>query len=141
MDENNSIRNIKYLRMEALGGIILLLAATAGFVLGNSALEEYYYGFVNFQMRFSINSFSFSRPLIFWINDGLVSIFFLLIGLEIKSMLHSDVFSEKSQLTAPFSAAILGAVVPAIIYTLFNYDNEVNMRGWAIPTAMDTAFI
>lgn len=141
MNSSNSVRNSKYLRMETLGGLVLLLAAIAGFALNNSPLESYYDDFVNFQIRFSINNFSFSRPLIFWINDGLVSVFFLMIGLEIKSMLYSDAFSEKSQFTAPFSAAILGAIVPAIIFTIFNYDNHINMRGWAIPTAMDTAFI
>lgn len=141
MSETNTSNNNRYLRTEALGGIVLLVAAITGFVLNNSAYDEYYKGFVNFPLRFSVHDFSFTKPLIFWVNDGLVAIFFLLIGLEIKSMLHSEVLANRTQLMAPFAGAILGVIVPAIVYTIFNHDNHTNMRGWAIPTAMDTAFI
>jgi NhaA family Na+:H+ antiporter len=134
-------KNIHHLKIDTLGAAILLVAAIAGFTIGNSPLESFYEAFINFHLEFRINNFSFSKPILFWINDGLISVFFLFIGLEIKSMLHTEVFSGNIQLRAPISAAIFGAIVPALIFSLFNYDNELFMRGWAIPTAMDTAFI
>ncbi len=133
--------NVNYLRTEALGGIILLVAAITGFILSNSSLQSYYEGLIQFPLRLSIADIDYTKPLIFWINDGLVSIFFLLIGLEIKSMLHISQQSIKEQLSLPMSAAIAGAIVPAIVFSIFNHDDPINMRGWAIPTAMDTAFI
>lgn len=131
----------RYLKTEALGAVFLLTAAIAGFTMGNSPLETYYDAFIHFNLELRINDFSFNKPVLFWINDGLISLFFLFIGLEIKSMLHTEVVSGNVQLTAPISAAIFGAIVPAIIFSLFNFNNQFLMRGWAIPTAMDTAFI
>jgi NhaA family Na+:H+ antiporter len=141
MSHSKKIKNAHYLKIETIGAAILLAAAIAGFTIGNSPFESFYEEFINFHLEFKINKFSFSKPVLFWINDGLISLFFLFIGLEIKSMLHTEVFSGNVQLRAPISAAILGAIVPAIIFSLFNFDNQLFMRGWAIPTAMDTAFI
>lgn len=141
MSRNSHTKDAQYLKIEALGAVFLLTAAIAGFGMGNSPLESYYDAFINFNLEFRANDFSFNRPVLFWINDGLISLFFLFIGLEIKSMLHTEVFSGNVQLTAPISAAIFGAIVPAIIFSLFNFNNKFLMRGWAIPTAMDTAFI
>lgn len=131
----------KYFNLEAIGGIVLVIAAMLGFIFNNSPLEIYYDAFVSFPVAFSIGDFEFIRPFIFWVNDGLIAIFFFLIGLEIKSLLFSSDVDLKEQLTLPLSGAIAGVIVPALIYTAFNYHNETNMRGWAIPTAMDTAFI
>ncbi len=141
MSRKNNASNSRYFKTETLGAIFLLVAAIAGFTIGNSPLEAYYEAFIHFQLQLKINDFSFNKSLLFWINDGLISIFFLFIGLEIKSMLRTEVASGNIQLTAPISAAIFGAIIPAIIFSLFNFNNQLNMRGWAIPTAMDTAFI
>lgn len=131
----------RYIKTEALSGIILLVAAITGFILSNSPLQLYYHAFINMPVNIGIGSLNYTKPTIFWINDGLVSIFFLFIDLEIKELILANNTSITKQLTLPFSAAIGGVIIPGLIYTLFNYDNPINMRGWAIPTAMDTAFI
>lgn len=131
----------KYSKVDNIGSILLLAAAVLGFILSNCPLEIYYDAFVQFPLRFSINNFNFTKPLVFWINDGLVSLFFLLIGLEVKTMLFADNITIKKAITAPMCAAIAGVVFPALVFTIFNYSHHTNMRGWAIPTAMDTAFI
>lgn len=136
-----AIDNNKYLKTESLGAIILLVAAITGFTLSNSPWQIYYEGFINFPLSFRAGDLYYSKSILFWVNDGLVAIFFLLIGLEIKTTLYESEESLQAQLALPCSAAIAGALVPALIYTFFNHDSPVNMRGWAIPTAMDTAFI
>lgn len=141
MENYKSHSNINYMKIEALGGLVLLVAAILGCLLSNSPFAKSYYDFVNFPISFSVINYSYSRPTIFWINEGLIAIFFFLIGLEIKYMVKTQSKEEHSQLTAPIAGAILGAIVPALIFTLFNYSDQIAMRGWAIPTAMDTAFI
>lgn len=131
----------KYLRTETIGGLVLLIAAVCGVAMNNSSLESMYDGFINFPIKIQFINFDFTKPLLFWINDGLVSLFFLLIGLEIKYMMIGDDAYTKSHFVSPLAAAIMGAIVPAIIFTLFNKHDPIAMRGWAIPTAMDTAFI
>lgn len=133
--------NNRYIKTEALSGIILLVAAITGFVLSNSPFRLYYEGLINFPLHLQIGQFKYVKPLLFWINDGLVSIFFFLIGLEIKSVLFSNDAPIREQLALPFSAAICGVILPALIYTAFNHADPTNMRGWAIPTAIDTAFV
>lgn len=137
----NNQQNSKFLKIEAWGGILLFFAAVAGLIFNNSQLQQYYDGFVQFPLRFSLNQFSYSKPLIFWVNDGLIAIFFLLIGLEIKTFLFDENTQANEQLKLAFCTAIAGVIVPALIYTAFNHNHVTNMRGWAIPTAMDTAFI
>ncbi len=137
----NNPHNNKFIKIEAWGGILLFFAAIAGLIFNNSSLEQYYDGFVQFPVRFSFNDFSYSKPLIFWVNDGLIAIFFLLIGLEIKTYLFSERTQANEYFKLAFSAAIAGVIVPALVYTAFNFNHTTNMRGWAIPTAMDTAFI
>jgi NhaA family Na+:H+ antiporter len=126
---------------ETISGIVLLLAALLGFGLSNSPWQLAYEAFINYQIPLQIGPFNYTKLLIFWVNDGLISIFFLYVGLEIKSMILDSNESLHTQLSLPFSAVIAGAIVPALVYTAFNYNNEINMRGWAVPAAMDTAFI
>lgn len=133
--------NSSYFKIESLSGALLIFCASFGFVLNNSPLEAYYDQFVQFPIQLMFGSFSFTQPVVFWVNEGLLSVFFLFIGLEIKSLLFTEQEIAHNQLILPVSGAIAGAIVPAIVYTIFNHDNLINMRGWAIPTAMDTAFI
>jgi NhaA family Na+:H+ antiporter len=130
----------KYLNIEVLGGTALLIATIVAITLVNSPYKNYYDFIVNYPLGVSHGDFHFSKSILFWVNDGLISFFFLLIGFEIKRELLKGQLSGKGQLSLPLFAAISGMIVPAIIYSFFNYDNTVNMRGWAIPVAMDTAF-
>jgi NhaA family Na+:H+ antiporter len=130
----------KYVNTEILGGLFLFVAAALAMLLMNSPYKEYYETFINYRIGFSVGELHFNKSLLFWVNDGLISFFFFLIGLEIKRELCEGQLSDKAELILPFTAAIAGMLMPAIIYTAFNYQNAINMRGWAIPTAMDTAF-
>lgn len=131
----------RFVHNEALSGIVLLLAALIGFGLSNSPWHSLYDAFIYYKIPLAFGSYDYTKPVIFWVNDGLISIFFLYVGLEIKGMILDSTESLKTQLSLPLSAAIAGAIIPALIYTIFNYANDTNMRGWATPTAMDTAFI
>lgn len=126
--------------IEVLGSIGLFVATIMGLVFINSPWGHIYERLINFPIAIVTPLGQFSRPSIFWINDGLISIFFLLIGLEIKREILSGELSGRAKLALPVAAATIGAIVPAIIFALYNYDNPINMRGWAIPTATDTAF-
>lgn len=130
----------KYSKIEVMSGLALLIAFAAGIILANSRFGDYYERFINFPLNIDFWFIHTNKSILFWVNDGLVSLFFLLIGLEIKREVLEGELSQKSHLILPCSAAIAGLIVPALIYTFFNYDNPINMRGWAIPTAMDTAF-
>ncbi len=129
------------INIDTASGLLLLATAILGFFLKNSAWEGFYDSFVSFPITFAVPTFSYAKPLIFWVNDGLIAIFFFLVGLEMKSYLYGHGAKLKQQLTLPLSAAIAGVMVPALIYTAFNFNNPINMRGWAIPTAIDTAFV
>lgn len=122
----------QFIRLESSGGIILLIAALLAIVINNSPLHAYYKDFLNFHMG--------AKSLLWWINDGLMTLFFLLVGLEIKRELLVGELNSVKKATLPVFAAIGGMLVPAIIFLLFNLHNTVVLRGWAIPTATDIAF-
>lgn len=129
-----------FLSTEIAGSIGLLIAVTLGMICMNSPLRDFYNNLVYFEISIHTIFFKFSKPLIFWINDGLICFFFLLLGLEMKREILAGELSDRAKLVLPLTTAIGGAIVPAIIYALFNYDNPINMRAWAIPMATDTAF-
>lgn len=127
-------------RIEVMGSIGLFIATILGLALVNSPMRAFYENIINYSIRLPTPIGIFNKPLLFWINDGLICFFFLFLGLEIKRELLVGELSEKSKLPLPVSTALIGVVVPALIFTCFNYDQVINMRGWAIPTATDTAF-
>lgn len=129
-----------FLSIEILSSIALLLAALCGMTFMNSPLRGFYENLINYQIIFHTPFFQFNKPLIFWVNDGLICFFFLLLGLEVKREFLAGELSDKSKLALPLSAAVGGAIVPALIYAFFNYGNSIDMRGWAIPIATDSAF-
>lgn len=129
-----------FLNIEVISSVGLFIAATLAIVLVNSRYHEYYEAFINYPIPLITPFTKFSKSVTFWVNDGLICLFFFLLGLEIKREIVDGELSNTAKLSLPVTAAIFGAIVPAIIYTLFNYNNSVHMRGWAIPTAMDTAF-
>lgn len=134
----NAIRN--FFRLESASGLLLIVAATLALVLVNSPLEWLYNYFLNTPFEIRLGSGKLAKPLLLWINDGLMAIFFLLIGLELKRELFEGVLSKRSQILLPGVAAIGGMAVPAAVYAAINWSDPLAMEGWAIPVATDIAF-
>lgn len=131
----------KFLKKESTSGIILMVVTCIALVFSNTFLSEFYNTFLHTQIEFKIgNILDISKPLILWVNDGLMAIFFLLIGLEIKRELILGHLSSFSKIALPAIAAIGGMLIPALIFVFFNNGDDFAMRGWAIPTATDIAF-
>lgn len=131
---------------EAAGGIMLVLASIFALILANSSLAgtyNYFFNQIDFRIGFSgpgEYDFLLQKPLLLWINDGLMAVFFFMIGLEIKQEIMEGSLSRPSKIVLPGLAAIGGMVVPALIYYAFNMNTPAHLDGWAIPTATDIAF-
>jgi len=130
----------EFLKMEAAGGIILIFAAGLAIILANSPLSDLYTGSLDIPVAIQFGTFEIAKPLILWINDGLMAVFFFLVGLEVKREFLVGELSTPSQFALPALAAIGGMAVPAAIYVYINGGNPENLNGWAIPTATDIAF-
>ena len=130
----------EFLRLESAGGLILVLSAILALVLANSPFADSYVQLLSLKITVMVESFGVSKPLILWVNDGLMAIFFLLVGLELKREVVEGDLSSPEQIALPALAAIGGLVVPAAIYWLINRDNPKGLNGWAVPTATDIAF-
>lgn len=133
-----------YIRHESLGGLCLILAAVLALLCANSSFYPLYHQALQLDLKFGLTMgerfYGLSKPLILWINDVLMSLFFLLVGLEIKRELIDGELSTRSKALQPFLAAIGGMLVPAMIYAAVNLGDAEAMRGWAIPCATDIAF-
>lgn len=130
----------EFFRMEASGGILLVLASIIALVVANSALSPFYDAFLKTYATIRVGALAIDKPLILWINDGLMALFFFLVGLEIKRELLEGELSSLSQAALPAIAAVGGMAVPAAIYSLINAGSEESLNGWAIPAATDIAF-
>ncbi|MDE0713657.1 MAG: Na+/H+ antiporter NhaA, partial [Gammaproteobacteria bacterium] len=128
------------LRHEAAGGVLLLLAAAFALALDNSPLAHLYDRLLTVPVVVQVGGLLLEKPLLLWINDGLMALFFLLVGLEIKRELMEGNLSSWRQATLPVVAAFGGMLVPALVYAVLNAGDPVAMRGWAIPAATDIAF-
>ena len=131
---------INFFRLETSGGIILLLAAVVALVMANSPLEPFYALLIDTPVEIRIGALMIAKPLLLWINDGLMAVFFFLVGLELKRELIEGELSNKRNIILPGAGAIGGMLVPALIYLIFNSDDPAAMKGWAIPAATDIAF-
>jgi NhaA family Na+:H+ antiporter len=141
MSENLIIQRWKlFIKTDASSGIILVFAAAVALLLANSPWQGSYNTFLEFPVSITLGTFSISKPLVLWVNDGLMALFFFVVGLEIKRELFYGELSRPDQVILPFLAAIAGIVFPALIYVAFNYNDAVAMNGWAIPSATDIAF-
>ncbi|QFU21691.1 Na+/H+ antiporter NhaA [Shewanella eurypsychrophilus] len=129
-----------FLGQESAGGILLMLAVLFAMLMANSPLAGVYQGFLDTEMQVRVGSLDINKTLIHWINDGLMAIFFMLIGLEVKRELLEGALSSAAQASLPTFAAIGGMVFPAGVYLLFNYGDPITQAGWAIPAATDIAF-
>ena len=129
-----------FLRLEAAGGIVLVLASVLAIWAANSQLAPYYQAFLGVQAEVRIADLAIAKPLLLWINDGLMAIFFFLVGVEMKREFREGELSSGSQVLLPALAAAGGMAVPAAIYVAVNAGEPDNLAGWAIPSATDIAF-
>jgi len=129
-----------FLKLEAASGIILMLTAIAAMIIANSPLSPWYDLLLEIPVVVAVGTFEIAKPLLLWINDGLMALFFFLIGLELKREFLEGDLSKPGQVTLPAIGAVGGMVVPALCYAALNYDDPVALNGWAIPTATDIAF-
>jgi NhaA family Na+:H+ antiporter len=130
----------EFLKLESASGIILVGAAAVALALSNSPLSGVYNLLIETPFEVRLGALEIVKPLLLWINDGLMAIFFLLVGLEIKREVLDGQLSSLGQIALPGIAAIGGMVVPALIYVFFNFNNPGALSGWAVPAATDIAF-
>jgi NhaA family Na+:H+ antiporter len=131
---------IRFINHEATAGLILVLAAALALVVTNVGYAESYDHFLELPVSIHIGGIGLDKTLVHWINDGLMAIFFFLVGLEIKREVLQGNLSSREQITLPAVAALGGMVAPALIYVFFNRENPETLQGWAIPAATDIAF-
>jgi Na+:H+ antiporter, NhaA family len=129
----------RFLHIEAVSGIVLLIAAVAALLWANSPFADSYQEFWHAPLTFGAGAWVVARPLHFWINDGLMTIFFLVVGLEIRREMHEGTLANLRVALLPLAAALGGVIVPALIYFSLSGDG-IARQGWAIPTATDIAF-
>jgi len=128
------------LHHDAAGGVLLMLAAVIALAFDNSPLNWLYDAILETPVVVQIGALNIDKPLLLWINDGLMVVFFFLVGLEIKRELLEGRLSSWNQAALPAVAALGGMLAPALIYAAFNYEDPVALSGWAIPAATDIAF-
>jgi NhaA family Na+:H+ antiporter len=129
-----------FIRKESSAGIILIIVTIFALLLQNSFMSDFYASFLHTPVEFRFGDLQIAKPLLLWVNDGLMAVFFFLIGLEVKRELKVGHLSSLSQIILPGFAALGGMVVPALIFIAFNRGDDFSMHGWAIPTATDIAF-
>jgi len=128
-----------FLHIEAVSGVVLVLAATIALIAANSHLAHSYHAIWELPISMGVGEFVFSRSLHFWINDILMTFFFLLVGMEIRREIHEGALQDLRQALLPVIAACGGVLAPAAVYLSINFD-PIGRRGWAVPTATDIAF-
>ncbi len=129
-----------FLKMEVAGGILLVLATVLAMVLANTGFAPAYYAFLDIPVAIKAGGLEIAKPLLLWVNDGLMAVFFFLVGLEMKREFRVGELSSPAQIALPGIAAVGGLIVPALIYLAINRDSSQNLNGWAIPAATDIAF-
>ena len=129
-----------FLKQESAGGIVLIASAVLALIIANSPLAPAYFGTLESKLNLSYGAFEINKPLLLWINDGLMAVFFFLIGLEVKREMLSGQLSSLDKASLPLMAAVGGMAVPALVFVAFNWNEPANINGWAIPAATDIAF-
>jgi NhaA family Na+:H+ antiporter len=130
----------EFLELESASGSLLLAAGILAVLAANSPLAGAYAALLDVPFAIRLGSFELAKPLLLWINDLLMAVFFLLVGLEIKREVVHGELSEPARIALPAIAALGGMLVPAAIYAWLNHGDPVGARGWAIPSATDIAF-
>lgn len=136
-----SLRLIReFTKLESSAGIILFGTAVLALLIDNTPWAHFYEAFFQMKISFSVGHFKLEKPLLLWVNDGFMSVFFLLVGMEIKREMLQGELNSISKAMFPAIAAVGGMIVPILIYLHMNQYDPVGLTGWAIPTATDTAF-
>ena len=139
----HNIKNLNltsFLKLESSSGILLFFATLLAIIAANSPLQSYYALLLDTPVEIRIGELEIAKPLLLWINDGLMAIFFFLVGLELKRELLEGELSNKQNIILPAVGAIGGMLIPALIYIYFNEGDVIAIKGWAIPAATDIAF-
>jgi NhaA family Na+:H+ antiporter len=130
----------RFLHLEAASAILLIIGTALAMVLVNSPAAGYYDALLGTRASVSVGEFAIDKPLLLWINDGLMAAFFFLVGLELKREVMEGELSSPAQIVLPAVAAVGGMAVPALFYVAVNWGDPATLRGWAIPSATDIAF-
>lgn len=139
MDQKRSFIR-EFLQKESGGGLILMMAAALAIVLANTPAYSLYQALLSTPVELRVGALEVAKPLLLWINDGLMAIFFFLVGLELKRELIEGELADPRNIILPAVGAIGGMFVPAALYLTFNLGDPVALKGWAIPAATDIAF-
>lgn len=129
----------RFLHIEAVSGVVLLIAAAMALVWANSSYADSYHTLWHLPLSIGLDDLVFSKSLHFWINDALMTVFFLVVGMEIRREIHEGALSKFDQAILPVAAAVGGVIAPAAIYLSLNAD-PIRAQGWAVPAATDIAF-
>lgn len=129
-----------FMRLESAGGVLLLLSAILAMLIANSPLSGLYGSLLDATVAVQVGALAINKPLLLWVNDGLMAVFFFLIGLEIKREIMEGELSSFSQVVLPGMGALGGMIAPAAIYAWLNWGDPVALDGWGIPVATDIAF-
>lgn len=140
MNSNEEHYLTKFFKADAAGGIMLMLATILALILANTPLQSYYNLLIDTPVQVSVGKLVIAKPLLLWINDGLMAVFFFLVGLELKREVLEGSLSDPKNIILPGIGAIGGMVGPALVYSFFNWGDDIAMKGWAIPAATDIAF-
>lgn len=130
----------EFLRLESASSVLLLVAAVLALIIENSPLSPFYNSMLDTPVAIQVGEFAIAKPLLLWINDGLMALFFLVVGLELKREVLAGELKSMERIILPGFAAVGGMAFPALIYTYMNWGNDATMVGWAIPSATDIAF-
>ncbi|WP_075187201.1 Na+/H+ antiporter NhaA [Teredinibacter haidensis] len=131
---------VYFFNLKSAGGILLFLSAFLAIIAANSSFAPYYELLLSTPVEIRVGALEVAKPLLLWINDGLMAVFFFLVGLELKRELLEGTLSDKRNIILPGVGAIGGMLIPALIYLYFNVSDPVAVKGWAIPAATDIAF-
>lgn len=137
---NENLNRYQIFDNDTAGGILLMIAAILAVIVANSPLSGLYHKFIEMPVEIRVGAFQINKPLLLWINDGLMALFFLAVGLELKREVIEGELMNPKKIILPLIGAFGGMVVPAGIYIAFNYHDPVAIQGWAIPVATDIAF-
>ncbi len=130
----------RFMQQDYAVGVLLIVAATLAMIAANTALSDFYDLFLSIPIQIAVGPIDINKPMLLWINDGLMAVFFLLIGLEVKQELLEGDLSTPAQVVLPGIGALGGMAIPALFYVAFNYSDPIAIKGWAIPAATDIAF-
>ena len=131
---------LNFFKLESAAGILLMFSAILAIIFANTGLNFYYSQLLTTPVEVRVGSLEIAKPLLLWINDGLMAVFFFLVGLELKRELIEGELSDKKNIILPAVGAVGGMLFPALVYLYFNTGDEIALQGWAIPAATDIAF-